>query len=190
MGFPNPDKQTMSVTYSAPTFDREACLLPIISFTNQKRALLYMHTHTHTHVPLFPQPFFFIRLVFFFLNSSLFSAQVYFYPSVHGRSQRNDEAWETCSSPWQLYSKPPLSKTCFSSAIYTFVPLILMSHLLSSVFRCFFPPNAIRCVFFPPMLPFQDPHLYTLPTPPSFLSPQERIELSFPLWTNGRAVVE
>lgn len=46
---------------------------------------------------------------FFFLNRSLFSAHVYFYLGVHGRSQRNDEAWETCSSPWQLYCKPLLS---------------------------------------------------------------------------------
>lgn len=172
MGFPNPDKETMSVTYSATTFDREACLLPIISFTNQKRA----PPHTHTQVPLFPQPFFFIRLVFFFLNSSLFSAQVYFYPSVHGRSQRNDEAWETCSSPWQLYSKPPLSNTCFSSAIYTFVPLILLSHLLSSVFCCFFPPHAIWWSFSHASFPGSS-SLHTAP----LLSPQERIELSFPL---------
>lgn len=96
MGFPRSVSQAVSITPSEPPFNRAmfALLLPTISF------LTITHTLTHvrfsTHVPIFPQPFFFTHLrLFFFLNSSLFSAHVYFYPSVHGRSQRNDEAWET-----------------------------------------------------------------------------------------------
>lgn len=71
------------------------------------------HALLYTHVTLFPLTTFLLHysclLFLLFLNSSLFSAHVYFYLSVHGRSQRNDEAWETCSSPWQLYCKPLLS---------------------------------------------------------------------------------
>lgn len=179
MGFPCPDKQAMSVTHSAPPFDREACLLGC--FTSFHSPIKRTHMHFYTHVPMFPQPFFFTHLVFFFffLNSSLFSAHVYFYPSVHGRSQRNDEAWETCSSPWQLYSKPSLSNTAFSSILYTFVALILLSHLFGPVFYCIFYPHALWRSF---------SHTFFLSwiispcCPPSPApSPQEWIELSFPL---------
>lgn len=78
----------------------------------------------------------------FFFNSSLFSTHVYFYPSVHGRSHRNDEAWETCSSPWQLYCKPSLSNIGFSSMLYTFVALILLSDLFRSIFHTVSSPDA------------------------------------------------
>lgn len=147
-GFPCPDKQAVSVTHSTPPFDREAWSLHTISFTNHTHT--DAHMHFYTHVPVFPQPFFFTHLVFFFflfLNSSLFSAHVYFYPTVHGRSQRNDEAWETCSSPWQLYCKPSLSHIACSSQFYTFVALILLSHLFRSVFYCISSPQALWSSF-------------------------------------------
>lgn len=100
MGFPCADKQAEAQHSRRPTISHGRTfsrLLHIVSVT------WHTHTRARAHPWIFPHSsssFF----SFFFLNSSLFSARVYFYPSVHGRSQRSDEAWETCSSPWQLYS--------------------------------------------------------------------------------------
>lgn len=125
MGFPCADKQAVCPSLS-----------PLHHFTRKHVFSSASHHFTDmTHTSLF---FFFTPLCFFFfLNSSLFSARVYFYPSVHGRSQRNDEAWETCSSPWQLYSKPSFPNAAFITTSHTSVALILLSQL-SGMFSFFF----------------------------------------------------
>lgn len=148
------------------------------SFTSQRctqitETLMPFYTHT-SHSP--PQPFFFTTLLLFllFFNSSLFSAHVYFYLSVHGRSQRNDEAWETCSSPWQLYCKPLLSNIVPPPTLYTFVALILLSDFFKSLFRRAPSPEDLWRSFFliffflytlPPLDPPRCPPL-TSPFPP------------------------
>lgn len=113
----------MPITHPAPPFHKEACFL----FASH-------HFTDMTHTSLF---FSSLLFVFFFLNSSLFCAHVYFYPSVHGRSQRNDEAWETCSSPWQLYSKPSFPNAAFITTSHTSVALILLSQLSGMFFHIF-----------------------------------------------------
>lgn len=123
MGFPSADKQAACPSLSPlHHFHKEACFL--ICFTS-------FHWHD-THIPVFSS----LRssLFCFFLNSSLFSTRVYFYPSVHGRSQRNDEAWETCSSPWQLYSKPSFLNAAFITTSHTSVALIILSELSGMFF--------------------------------------------------------
>lgn len=123
----------VSVTHCAPPFDREAW---------SHSGFTLCHTCTFIHMFQFFHNLSSSLILSFFFNSSLFSAHVYFYPSVHGRSHRNDEAWETCSSPWQLYCKPSLSNIGFSSMLYTFVALILLSDLFRSIFHTVSSPDA------------------------------------------------
>lgn len=133
-------------------------------------SICFTSFHWHdTHIPVF---FFTPLCFFFFLNSSLFCAHVYFYPSVHGRSQRNDEAWETCSSPWQLYSKPSFPNAAFITTSHTSVALILLSQLSGMFFHIFSSGGFSHIHDSSPRLP----------PPPK----QSRL---WPLWTNGHAVV-
>lgn len=116
MGISCSDKLAVSFTNSTPVFKAWSCCgFTPFSFTSQRctqitETLMPFDTHTSHFFPLTTFLLHYSCLLFLlFFNSSLFSAHVYFYLSVHGRSQRNDEAWETCSSPWQLYCKPLLS---------------------------------------------------------------------------------
>lgn len=154
MGFPHcTDKQAVRPSLS-----------PLRRFT-WRRVFFHFFTSFQSHDT---HPFFFLSSSLFFsplfLNSSLFSAHVYFYPTVHGRSQRNDEAWETCSSPWQLYSKPSFPNAAFITTLHTLATLILLSHLFGPVFFRFSPPSA--------------------PHPP----PTPGLSCLSPLWTNGAFV--
>lgn len=132
MGFPHcTDKQAVRPS-----------LRPLCRFTWQHVFSVSSHHFSNmTQIPVFFS--FVLHSSFFhFLNSSLFSAHVYFYPTVHGRSQRNDEAWETCSSPWQLYSKPSFPNAAFITTSQTLPTLILLSHLFGPVLFRFSPPFA------------------------------------------------
>lgn len=139
MGFPRPDKRSHVSHSSRSVF---ALWLRFDIIFLKKKKTLHHHQQLKTHmnpgtrdpVVFLPQPIFFTHL--FYLNSSLFSVRVYFYPVVGGRSQRNDEAWETRSSPWQPYSKPSLSNASpFSSCgTSTFVTLITLSPSSGAIF--------------------------------------------------------
>lgn len=84
----------------------------------KRGCMIALNTHTHiyihiyTHVPIFPQPFFFTHLVFFllffFLNSSLFSSHVYFYPSV---PREESEKWRGLGRLAHLHGNYILQKS-------------------------------------------------------------------------------
>lgn len=182
MGISCSDKLAVSFTNSTPVFKAWSCggFTPF-SFTSQRctqitETLMPFYTHTSHFFPLTTFLLHYSCLLFLlFFNSSLFSAHVYFYLSVHGRSQRNDEAWETCSSPWQLYCKPLLSNIVPPPTLYTFVALILLSDLFKSLFRRAPSPEDLWRSFFliiifflcmlPPLDPPRCPPL-TSPFPP------------------------
>lgn len=172
MGISCSDKLAVSFTNSTPVFKAWSCCgFTPFSFTSQRctqitETLMPFDTHTSHFFPLTTFLLHYSCLLFLlFFNSSLFSAHVYFYLSVHGRSQRNDEAWETCSSPWQLYCKPLLSNIvppphphivyiCSTYLIIRFVQVSISARSLTgrSVEVLFLNYNFFLC-----MLPRLDP---------------------------------
>lgn len=191
-GIPLPTQAAaMSITLHHLT-EKHCCMVASHHFIHQPNTHTPTWIQTHICTSIHMSQFFHnlsSSLIFFFY-SSLFSAHVYFYPSVHGRSQRNDEAWETCSSPWQLYCKPSLSNIGLSPMLCTSVALISLLDLFRSILYPYFSSYALCRSYFPGLSPPPDLHLSMLSTPHQPPPPKERIELSFPPWTNGRAVVE